>query len=97
MAKNWLKGAAIAGVGGSMLLLDGCLSWDSGFWRRALWGVGVGAGVEFLTDNDGVFDLFQDDFGTGTQYDDRFAAEPTRAEPDEDAQAAVDDPAPGRP
>jgi hypothetical protein len=38
-------------------------------------------GLEFLTDNDAVFDLFQDDFGTGTLYDDRFTAAPTRAEP----------------
>lgn len=37
---------------------------------------------EFLWDNDAVFDLFQDDFGTGTQYDDRFVGEPTRAEPE---------------
>jgi hypothetical protein len=38
--------------------------------------------TEFLTDNDAVFDLFQDDFGTGTTYDDRFTADPTRDEPD---------------
>ncbi len=38
-------------------------------------------GMEFLTDNDAVFDLFQDDFGTGALYDDRFTAAPTRAEP----------------
>jgi len=45
---------------------------------------------EFLLDNDAVFDLFQDDFGTGTQYDDRFTADPIREEPDEDTQALVD-------
>ena len=27
---------------------------------------------DFVLDNDTVFDLFEDDFGTGTQYDDRF-------------------------
>ena len=36
---------------------------------------------EFLMDNDAVFDLFQDDFGTGALYDDRNTAAPTRAEP----------------
>jgi hypothetical protein len=34
-----------------------------------------------VLDNDAVFDLFQDDFGTGALYDDRFTAAPTRAEP----------------
>ena len=29
------------------------------------------------TDDDAVFDLFQDDFGTGTEYDDRFTVSPT--------------------
>lgn len=30
---------------------------------------------DFVTDNDSVFDLFQDDFGTGDQYDDRFISD----------------------
>ena len=39
------------------------------------------AAWEFVYDNDAVFDLFQDDFGTGLVYDDRNTAAPTRAEP----------------
>ena len=39
---------------------------------------------------DAVFDLFQDDFGTGTQYDDRFnfevGADRGRVEPDGDTE-----------
>jgi hypothetical protein len=42
---------------------------------------------EFMFDNDAVFDLFQDDFGTGTMYDDRFV-DPSRAEP---GGASLDD------
>ena len=38
--------------------------------------------AEFLFDNDALFDLFQDDFGTGSQYDDRFSPNPSRAEPE---------------
>lgn len=42
--------------------------------------------LEYLFDNDGgdgfSMDLFQDDFGTGTQYDDRFVADASRTEPD---------------
>jgi hypothetical protein len=47
-----------------------------------LGGVVTSLATEFLIDNDAVFDLFQDDFGTGTTYDDRFTADPTRDEPD---------------
>ena len=36
---------------------------------------------EFVYDNDAVFDLFEDDFGTGILYDDRNTVAPTRAEP----------------
>jgi len=40
-------------------------------WLGGLFGGGDTTN-DFVTDNDAVFDLFQDDFGTGTQYDDRF-------------------------
>ncbi len=61
-----------------------------GNWQKLAWSAATYAGLEFLTDNDSVFDLFQDDFGTGTQYDDRFNADATRAEPEEDAQTVLD-------
>lgn len=52
------------------LVLTGCLNMGSG-WSN-LWNASSDAGTDFLSDNDAVFDLFEDDFGTGTQYDDRF-------------------------
>ena len=74
-------------AGGSMLLFGGCLdSW----WGNLLLTGAVSQGFEFVLDNDAVFDLFQDDFGTGASYDDRFTAAPTRTEPDDDSQAAAD-------
>ena len=48
---------------------------------QILTGVVTYTAGEFLLDNDAVFDLFQDDFGTGALYDDRNSAAPTRAEP----------------
>jgi len=50
-------------------------------WQKVLQDAAIYTGLEFVLDNDAVFDLFQDDFGTGAAYDDRFTA-PTRAEPD---------------
>ena len=87
MGKKMLKYGALAATGGLILQFGGCLG---GNWQTLAWGSALYAGLEFVTDNDSVFDLFQDDFGTGTQYDDRFLADPTRAEPDEDAQDVLD-------
>ena len=89
MGKKMKKCLAVAMAGGMLfqcLPSCGCLcspcAWFTGF--------ATSVATEFLLDNDAVFDLFQDDFGTGTLYDDRFVAEPTRSEPDDDAQAAAD-------
>ncbi len=49
---------------------------------QVMWGVGISLLTDFVFDNDAVFDLFQDDFGTGALYDDRFTAAPTRGEPE---------------
>jgi hypothetical protein len=80
MRTKLLKVGALVAVGGIAL---GCLPCGCNFCNPCGWITGFGSSllVEFLTDNDAVFDLFQDDFGTGTTYDDRFA-DPTRAEPD---------------
>ncbi|MHC4091455.1 MAG: hypothetical protein ACYSVY_14490 [Planctomycetota bacterium] len=78
MGKKMLKYGALVATGGMILQFGGCLG---GNWQNLAWSAVTYAGLEFVTDNDGVFDLFQDDFGTGTQYDDRFTG-PTRAEPD---------------
>lgn len=53
------------------LILSGCLN-SSSWFGRSLWTSGIDSGTDFAADNDAVFDLFEDDFGTGTQYDDRF-------------------------
>ena len=85
MGNKMLKIGGTVAAGGALLQI-GC---GGDWWTQALQMSAVAVGVEFLTDNDAVFDLFQDDFGTGTQYDDRFTADPTRDEPDDDAQAAA--------
>ena len=77
-----IKVAAIGMAGGMMFHSAACLN-TGGFAKLAgpfAQGALEHAAYEFVLDNDSVFDLFQDDFGTGTQYDDRFTAEPTREE-----------------
>lgn len=80
MAKKSVKVSLLVAVCGGMAAFGGCL--PSGWWQTALWDGALDVGWSFLLDNDAVFDLFQDDFGTGTLYDDRFTAAPTRAEPE---------------
>jgi len=55
--KKTLKTAALAALCGTVLG-GGCLG--SGWWRNVLWGSAIYAGLEFVTDSDGVFDLFDD-------------------------------------
>ena len=80
MAKRTLKVGLLLAVCGSMVGWGGCLGGDS-WWGRAVQDLAFDAAWEFVYDNDAVFDLFQDDFGTGALYDDRNTAAPTRAEP----------------
>ncbi|MCP4245552.1 MAG: hypothetical protein GY778_00745 [bacterium] len=96
--RNWKAVALTIGAGG-IVFHTACLN-IGGFGKlggQFAFDLAEYAAFEFVLDNDSVFDLFQDDFGTGTQYDDRFTADATRVEPDDDAQAAVDVVAPGRP
>ena len=90
--RTLINAAAIICAGGMMFHSAGCLNIGSlGKWAGPLAYDAVQyVAFEFLADNDAVFDLFQDDFGTGTQYDDRFTVDATRAEPDEDTQTLVD-------
>ena len=84
-SKRLIKFAAIMCAGGTLFACwgGGCLGGGSLKWLGPIaLDAAEFAAFEFLLDNDAVFDLFQDDFGTGTQYDDRFVAAPTRAEPD---------------
>jgi len=64
-------------VAGGMLGFGGCLGVPS------ITDFATYAALEFVFDNDDGFgvDLFQDDFGTGTAYDDRFSDESSREEP----------------
>lgn len=50
------KGALVLMLGGSTLF-GGCLG---GWWNAALQGIPGTLLTEFLTDNDGFFDLFED-------------------------------------
>ena len=96
MDNKVMRCLAVVAAGGMLLgclPCGGCLCGKVCSWAPA---VITSVATEFLLDNDAVFDLFQDDFGTGTQYDDRFVVEATRVEPDDDAQAAVDANVPGR-
>jgi len=54
--RNVKKGAMLALLSGAMLF-QGCLG---GWWSWVLQGVGGSLVTEWLTDNDGVFDLFED-------------------------------------
>ena len=89
MGKKIVKYGALAATGGLLLQFGGCLGFGGGgMWNRLVWQGVTYAGFEFLTDNDAVFDLFQDDFGTGTQYDDRFTGgDASRVEPVDAADA----------
>lgn len=70
---------ALTAVGGIMLQFGACLG--SGAWRYVLTDAALSAAYEYVWDNDAVLDLFQDDHGTATQYDDRFSPDPSRGEP----------------
>jgi len=68
-------------LAGSILGFGGCLGVPT------VADVATYAALEYVFDNDSGslggfgFDLFQDDFGTGAEFDDRFVAEPVRVEP----------------
>ena len=80
--KVWMRRVAAVAAGGVLLgclPCGGCLCGNACTW---ITGFATSVATEFLLDNDAVFDLFQDDFGTGTQYDDRFqGGDATREEP----------------
>jgi hypothetical protein len=58
MSNKKVKGAMAAALAGTMLA-GGCLG-GSLPWQQILWGSAVYAGLEFVTDSDGIFDLFED-------------------------------------
>jgi hypothetical protein len=58
MAKKTIKGAALASVLGMVFQFGGCLSSD--LMTRVFWTTAGYSGLEFILDNDAVFDLFED-------------------------------------
>lgn len=72
---NKIKLGIVGLSGGVMLGFGGCLNTESLLASAATYAV-----FEFAFDNDSTFDLFQDDFGTGTEFDDRFVTDPSRNE-----------------
>ncbi len=87
MGRKLMMGAAVVASGG-MLLGGGCFG--NKFWKKLAWEGATFTAFEFVLDNDAIFDLFQDDFGTDVQYDDRFSADTIRVEPNDDAQNLID-------
>jgi len=49
------KKAALAVVAGSMMAFGGCIN-----WQQLLYTAAVNTAIEFVTDNDNIFDLFED-------------------------------------
>ncbi len=61
---NKVKRAALAAlVGGTVF--GGCLNMG-GWWGRAMLDAAMYTGLEYVTDQDGVFDLFEDGEPTAT-------------------------------
>ena len=56
MGKKTMKAAALAAMLGTVLQFGGC---GSNFWRTAFVTALGYTGLEFVLDNDGVFDLFE--------------------------------------
>ncbi len=57
MKKSMKKAVVLAAMGGALLQFGGCFG---GIFQALLQGAPVYVGLEFLTDNDGIFDLFAD-------------------------------------
>jgi len=49
------KKAALAALAGTLMAFGGCLN-----WQQLLYSAGINSLIEFVTDNNNVFDLFPD-------------------------------------
>lgn len=58
MAKRTMKGAALAALLG-VAFQWGCWGYDT-WWGKAIWTAAYDQALEFVFDNDGVVDLFED-------------------------------------
>lgn len=59
MSKKTFKGLAVAAVLGVVFQFGGCLGGN--WFRQTLWDTVNYVGIEYVLDNDMVFDLFEDD------------------------------------
>ena len=55
-----MKRATLAALCGAMVFGGGCLGFGDTWWGRLFWDAAVFTGLEFVTDQDSVFDLFED-------------------------------------
>lgn len=60
MTKKLTKGTLLAALLGTAFQWGGCFGFGDTWWGRILWTAVGYAGLEFVLDNDGVFDLFED-------------------------------------
>ncbi len=81
MTSRNVKGGLLAVLAGAMMFHSIGCPLNARLLRGYLPQVLTYAALEFVTDNDAVFDLFQDDFGTGATFDDRFVPGASRVEP----------------
>ncbi|HEY3245225.1 MAG TPA: hypothetical protein VGM03_17930 [Phycisphaerae bacterium] len=82
MTKKMLKVGTLAALAGATVFGGGGCPFRKILNPRYLLASAIPyTALEFLTDNDSVFDLFQDDFGTGANFDDRFVPGASRTEP----------------
>lgn len=81
MTMKTLQGSALAVLGGAMMFHSIGCPLNVRALKNFIPAVLTSVATEFLVDNDAVFDLFQDDFGTGATFDDRFVPGASRTEP----------------
>ena len=65
MRRKTLRSAALLALSGCLLQFGGCLG--GGWWGRLIWDAALYAGWEYLTDNDAMFDLWEDSAVTAMQ------------------------------
>ncbi len=65
MKTSRIKKFVFATLVGGIVFGGGCLS-GGGMWGRMLWTSAISVATDFVTDNDAVFDLFEDGEPTAT-------------------------------
>ncbi len=60
MKTSTVRKVALGLLAGGTLLGTSCLWGGDSWWSRLMWTGAVYTGLEYVTDNDAVFDLFED-------------------------------------